>query len=90
MEPISFENLFKIRPTIKEQENQNEDRLESLQTAEGKVPDGLVLKKYIEARVMPSNMVLCRFNEILIHIFTNVMDRIKVTTIIPKVIIAKI
>lgn len=89
MEPISFENLFKILPKIKIKTNRK-NNLEPLQTAEGKLPDGLVLKKYIEARVMPSNMALCRRNEILIHIVTNVMDRINVTTIIPKVIIAKI
>ncbi len=92
IDPISLENLFKMRPrkeknqTISKRWYYNYGR-SGLKTFS---PEGFVLKKYMVARVMPWNIALCKFNDILMHIETNVIDLSSVTTIMAKVIIAKI
>lgn len=53
------------------------------------LPDEFVLKKYIVARVIALNILLCKFIDALIQTDTNVADRIRVASIMANVKTAK-
>lgn len=49
------------------------------------LPDEFVLKKYIVALVIALNILLCKFEDALIQIVTNVVDLIRAAATVAKV-----
>lgn len=52
-----------------------------MDSTRSRLPDELVLKKYIVALMIALNILLCKFNDALVQTVTNMADLTKMATI---------